>query len=197
MTDTRRFSFAFARWDAVPARLFGIRPETAWVEVGPLTLEARFGPWEVRTPRSNLAGVGLSGPYSWPKVVGPAHVSFADRGLTFATTDRAGACLTFKEPVRGLDPLGVVRHPGLTVTVEDPEDFVGWVADQGVPRTDLEYRAVRRAAHDDLHTMTASQLRDLARDQGIRHPNGASKAELVDLLEATMDDEALVDELVR
>jgi hypothetical protein len=29
--------------------------------------------------------------------------------------------ISFVRPVRGLDPLGVLRHPELTVTVRDPE----------------------------------------------------------------------------
>jgi hypothetical protein len=47
-----------------------------------------------------------------------------DRGLTFGTTTEGGVCLTFDQPVTGLDPLGVLRHPGLTVTVDDVEGFV-------------------------------------------------------------------------
>jgi hypothetical protein len=197
MPDTRRFAFAFSRPYALAGRLFGVAPDRAWVEADPLVFEASFGPWTVRTPRTNLAGVGLSGPYSFPKTIGPPRVSLADRGLTFATNGHAGACITFKEPVTGVDPLGLIRHPGLTVTVEDPEGFVSWLADQGVPRTDLEYRAVRRAAHDDLHTMSAADLRALARERGIDHPNRASRADLVALLEADFDDQELVDHLER
>ena len=44
---------------------------------------------------------------------------FDMRGKTFGTTTDGGVCITFDNPVRGLDPLGVLRHPGLTVTVED------------------------------------------------------------------------------
>ena len=61
-------------------------------------------------------------------MAGPAHLSFADRGLTFATNDVAGVCFTFREPVTGIDPLGTVRHPGLTVTVAAPQDLAALVA---------------------------------------------------------------------
>lgn len=83
----------------------------------------RFGPWTVRTPRENIAGVELSGPYAWVKTAGPARLSFADKGLTFATNGKAGVCLKFVQPVRGLDPLGLIRHPGLTLTVAEPDRF--------------------------------------------------------------------------
>jgi hypothetical protein len=60
-----------------------------------------------------------TGPYSLIKTIGPAHLSFADRGLTFATNSERGLCIRFATPVRGLDPLGLVRHPAVTVTVAD------------------------------------------------------------------------------
>jgi hypothetical protein len=58
------------------------------------------------------------------KVLGPPHLSFRDRGLTFATNQERGVCVRFHEPVAGIDPRGWIRHPGLTVTVEDPEALI-------------------------------------------------------------------------
>jgi hypothetical protein len=88
--------------------------------VGPDRLVARFGRWRVDTPLGNVASAELTGPYRpWMKVIGP-HLSLADRGLTFGTNTDAGVCLRFHRPVAGLDPLGVIRHPGLTLTIEDP-----------------------------------------------------------------------------
>ena len=43
----------------------------------------------------------VTGPYSVPKTLGPAHLSFRDRGLTFATTSRQGVCVEFHRPVPG------------------------------------------------------------------------------------------------
>jgi len=40
-----RFDFAFAPSYRLPGAIFGIRPETAWVEVTIRTLRARYGPW--------------------------------------------------------------------------------------------------------------------------------------------------------
>jgi hypothetical protein len=101
-----------------------VTPSTAWVEVGDEHIEARFGPWRAQTALANVADASVTGPYTVPKTIGPAHLSFADRGLTFATTSRRGVCISFRDPVAGIDPLGVIRHPGLTVTVADPEGLV-------------------------------------------------------------------------
>ena len=43
------------------------------------------------------------------------------QALTFGTTTRGGVCLRFREPVAGIDPWGRIRHPGLTLTVAEPE----------------------------------------------------------------------------
>ncbi|MFC6285290.1 hypothetical protein ACFP3Q_03925 [Nocardioides sp. GCM10027113] len=83
-------------------------------------LRARFGPWTLRTPRSNVAGGTETGGFAWLKTVGPAHLSLTDHGVTFATNGDHAVCLTFHDPVRVLDPTGRLRHPGATLTVADP-----------------------------------------------------------------------------
>jgi hypothetical protein len=115
------FDFRFTPTYRRLAAPFGVRPSTARVEVADGALDARFGPWRVHTPLDNVVGVERSGPYSVAKTAGPAHLSFADRGLTFATNPDAGLCIRFRSPVRGIDPAGMIRHPGLTVTVDDIE----------------------------------------------------------------------------
>jgi len=84
-------------------------------------LLACFGRWMVRTPLANVTSVGLTGPYSFWKTAGPARLAVTDRGLTFATNGERGVLISFAKPVWGLDRLGLIRHPALTVTVEDPE----------------------------------------------------------------------------
>jgi hypothetical protein len=113
------FPFEFEpsfRYVALP---FGITPGSARVVLTDSDFEARFGLWRVRTPVGNLAAVELTGPYGFLKTIGPAHLSWADRGLTFATNRRQGVCVRFHEPVPGIEPSGRLRHPGLTVTVAD------------------------------------------------------------------------------
>jgi hypothetical protein len=92
----------------------------AGLELDAAGLRVRFGPWLVETPLSNLAGAEATGPYPALRVFG-VRLSLADHGLTFGTTTHGGVCLRFREPVRGLDPWGLIRHPGLTVTVSEPQ----------------------------------------------------------------------------
>ena len=119
MSGVERFKFAFEPSYRAVARLFGITPETAWVEVGARTLEARFGPWRLSTPLANVTGAEVTGPYAFWKTAGTARLAITDRGLTFATNGRSGVLISFRTPVRGLEPLGVIRHPELTVTVAE------------------------------------------------------------------------------
>lgn len=127
MTEPSRtpltFDFAFDSAHRAASLPFGVTPDTCRVELDDSELRVRFGPWSLRTPVANIVGVQLSGPYSFVKTAGPARLSFADRGLTCATTGKAGVCLEFADPIRGIDPLGLIRHPGLTLTVADPQAF--------------------------------------------------------------------------
>jgi hypothetical protein len=117
--STRRFEFAFAPAYRRVAWPLGVTPETAWMEVSDDAFEARFGFWQVRTALTNITDVDVTGPYAFWKTAGPARLAITDRGLTFATNADRGVLILFEEPVRGLDPLGIVRHPELTVTVAD------------------------------------------------------------------------------
>lgn len=106
---------------------FGVTPPTAKVVVGPPTggvLRTRFGPWLLDTTVDNVADVTVGGPYRPYRVIGP-HLSLADRGVTFGTTTEAGVCVSFHEPVGALFGNRFVRHPGMTVTVQDPNGLAG------------------------------------------------------------------------
>jgi hypothetical protein len=124
---TERFEFACEGAVGRAAELLGLAAH-AYVEVDDTTFTARFGPWMVRTPLSNISGVSVTGPYAPWKVIGPPRLSFADRGLTFATTARQGLCIRFFEPVVGIEPTGRLHHPGLTVTVADPVRVMAAIA---------------------------------------------------------------------
>ncbi|MET8908111.1 hypothetical protein [Micromonospora sp. NPDC004551] len=116
----RRFAFRFDPAFRLPLALLGVRPETARVELGPDELTVRFGPWRLRTARTNISGAELGGPYRWWRAVGP-HLSLADGGVTFGTGVAAGVCLRLATPVPALVPGPWLRHPAVTVTVTDPE----------------------------------------------------------------------------
>lgn len=121
--EVERFEFRFDALDAVVGKVAGVSGR-AYVEIDGTDLEVRYGPWHLRTPLSNIAGIEVSGPYNRLKVGGPPRLSLRDRGVTFATTTRKGVCLKFQEPVSGALPFGLMRHTGATVTPADVDGFV-------------------------------------------------------------------------
>ena len=125
---TQRFPFAFATAHRVAALPFGVLPSTTWVEVDETRLRARFGFWTLDTPRANVKDVTTTGGYSFIRTAGPAHLSLADHGVTFATNGDRGVCVCFHEPVEVLDPTGHLTHPGATFTVADPDALVAALA---------------------------------------------------------------------
>jgi len=135
----KRFSFSFDTPYRLAARPFGVTPQNSYIEIDDDRFTARFGPWLVATARDNVRGASVTGPYSFLKTAGPAHLSAADRGLTFASNGRSGACISFRHPVHGIDFLGLVRHPSLTVTVQDPEAFADLLTTGPVVHTDLDH----------------------------------------------------------
>jgi hypothetical protein len=106
---------------AVPRPWIGrLLGEHSGLELDADGLRVRLGPWLVTTPLRNLAGAEVVGPFSAFRAIG-VRLSLADRGLTFGTTTERGVCLRFHEPVPGIEPWGLLRHPGLTVTVAEPD----------------------------------------------------------------------------
>ncbi|MDQ3895953.1 MAG: hypothetical protein M3326_01675 [Actinomycetota bacterium] len=122
------FDFAFDALHRAFALPLGITPRTATVAVDGDRLLARFGLWRLSTTVANVEGTEVTGPYAPFKTVGPAHLSIADRGLTFATNSRRGLCIRFLEPVPGIEPTGRLRHPALTVTVADVDGLAAALA---------------------------------------------------------------------
>lgn len=121
---TNRYEFAFAPSYRPAALVFGVLPGTTWAELGPEGLRVRFGPWRLETPLDNIAGAERSGGFSWIKTAGPAHLSFSDRGVTFATNGADAVCVSFRTPVAAIDPTKRIRHPGATLTLSDPQAFL-------------------------------------------------------------------------
>ncbi len=118
------YPFRFAGFVGALARLFGVRSDRAHAIISSDdVLTVRYGRWVASTPVANVRSVDVSGPYSAHKVAGPPHLSFADGGATFATNRDRGVCITFHEPVAAILPCGLLAHPGLTFTVDQPEAF--------------------------------------------------------------------------
>lgn len=174
------FGFHFDSLLQPLARLFGVTPASARCTLGAERLEVRFGPWHVVTPLANVERVAITGPYRPWKVAGPAHVSLADRGLTFATSVHPGVCICFHEPVPGIEPTGRVTHPALTVTVEDPPALVAAIHERLGEAVEL----ANNAEHEDLLGLPAAELRRLARNHGLSGVSSMKKGELVEALSA-------------
>ena len=128
-----QFEMAFDPRFRLPLAALGITPATAHVTVTADRLTACFGPWTCRTSPANVHAIRLTGPYRAHRAIGP-RLSLADHGLTFGTTTRRGVCLLFRVPVAGIDPFGLIRHPGLTLTVAQPHRFAATVREHaGLP----------------------------------------------------------------
>ena len=112
------FDFRFDSRFRPALAAFGVRPATTSVTVRDGLLRVRYGPWSVHCEVDNVVGTEISGPFRWYRAVGP-RLSLSDRGVTFGTNADEGLCLRLRRPVKALDPFGVLRHPGLTVTVSD------------------------------------------------------------------------------
>jgi len=117
-----QFEMAFDPRFRLPLAALGVTPATAHVTLTPDRLVACFGPWVCHTAPSNVRAVSLTGPYHWYRAIGP-RLSLADHGLTFGTTTTGGVCLQLRDPVPGIDPIGLIRHPNLTLTVANPQRF--------------------------------------------------------------------------
>ncbi len=120
----QRFDFRFAHAYRLAARPFGITPERAWVQIDEEDLLANYGPWRLRTTLANISRVAITGPYRFYRTAGPARLGITDRGLTFASNGEQGVLLSFRQGVPAIDPLRLVRHPELTVTVADVHGLV-------------------------------------------------------------------------
>jgi hypothetical protein len=126
-----RFDFRFAPRYRLAARPFGITPETAWVELDDDHLVANYGPWRLSTALSNISRVAITGPYRFYRTAGPARLGITDGGLTFASNGDRGVLLSFRERVPAIDPLHLIRHPELTVTVADVDGLVRAIDELG------------------------------------------------------------------
>ena len=129
--DGQQFRFQFAPSYRLPALLFGVTPATTGVLVNASELRVRFWPWLLRTPVSNIASCQETGGFRFLRTAGPAHLSLADRGVTFATNPDSGVCILFREPVKAIEPTGRILHPGATLTVAEPDAFVGALREFG------------------------------------------------------------------
>lgn len=125
-----RFPFSVDPRYRRASKPFGVRPDEAVVLVGDGRLDARFGRWRLQTPLPNVADVEVTGPFRFLKTAGPPRLGITDLGLTFATNGERGVLITFREKVKAIDPTGLVKHPELTVTVDDVDGLAALLRDE-------------------------------------------------------------------
>ena len=179
MTTSLRFPFRFSQPFRLAAWPIGIRPENSEVRVNGPDLIVTFGRWTLRTTIDNVVSSSITGPYSWPLVIGPPHLSLRDGGITFASNPDQGVCLRFRTPVPALLPIAGLAHPGATLTVDNPAALAELFdrASGGTSVSDLDGRLVE--VQDDLWSMSASELRTHAKNLGIGGTSAMSKAALL------------------
>ncbi len=127
--STSFFPYHFDRRTQPLLRLIGVRADRDGVRLDGEQLLASFGVLNMGTPIANVAEASVTGPYSALKAIGP-RLSMADHGLTFGTTGRRGVCLRFDQPISRV--VGPWDHPGLTLTVADPERLVAALAERSL-----------------------------------------------------------------
>ncbi len=130
----RRFPIRLGHRSRPLLRLFGARPDNAYVDLDD-ELIARFGRYTVRTPASNIASWRIEGPWLWLTAIG-VRTSLRHRDVTFGGSHRGGVRLDFRERVR----FGLLRIPALYVTVEDLEGLASALAERGIPGEDARTR---------------------------------------------------------
>jgi hypothetical protein len=116
------FNFRFDSRFAPLLGLGGITPGRSWVVVDDEFLRVRFGGLKLTTPRDNILEASVTGPHQPIRAIG-VRMSLTDRGLTFGTSVERMVCVQFREPVRAR-PVDVTPHPGLSLSVERPEELV-------------------------------------------------------------------------
>jgi hypothetical protein len=128
---TDRFTFRIGRRSAGPLRLWGVRPDRAWVTVDDRQVIARFGYFEIRVPLANIARWRIEGPWRWITAIGVRR-SIRHADVTFGGNHRGGVRIDFREPIT----LARLRVPALYVTVEDLEGLAAALAGHGIPGVD-------------------------------------------------------------
>jgi hypothetical protein len=132
-----RFPIRIGRRSRFPLRVYGVRPENAFVEIGD-EFQVSFGWFHVRTPMANVASWQIEGPWLWVTAIG-VRLSLRHHDLTFAGTGGSGVRVDFKEPVR----TKIVRLPAVYVTLEDLDGFVAALTALGVRGQDARKPSTR------------------------------------------------------
>ena len=112
--------------------IFGANPQTAWVEVGPTRLEARFGWSRVSTPLANITRWSIEGPWSSLTALGVRRGNFSGGDITFGGSAHGGVRIDLRVP----EKLFLFHPPAYYLTVDDLDGLAAELAAHGIPGED-------------------------------------------------------------
>jgi hypothetical protein len=129
---TQRFPIRIGRRSAGALRfVFGVRPESAWANVGDGRLVVRFGRAEFRTELANARRWRIEGPWQWITAIG-IRMSIRHRDVSFAGSPHGGVRVDFVHPVRW----GPFKVPAIYVGADDLEAFAAALSVAGIDGED-------------------------------------------------------------
>ena len=137
MADGGRFPIRVGRKSRPLLRLWGVRPENAWIDLND-ELVASFGMFTLRTPMTNVTSYRIEGPWRWITAIGPRR-SIRHGDVTFGGSHHGGVRINFREPVPWIWRL---RAPALHVPADDLEGLAAALAARGIPGQDARKRIV-------------------------------------------------------
>jgi hypothetical protein len=123
MADPRRFPIRFNSFNGILFRGLLISPSNAAVELADDSIHVRLSwAFSARIPRHLIAGAGLGQPPTIPLTAG-AH-GWRGRWLVNGSSDGI-VTMDLSEPVRAFVSGIPIRLKELSVSLEDPEGFLG------------------------------------------------------------------------
>ena len=126
----RRFPIRVGRKSRPLLRLFGVKGDNAYVDLGD-EVDARFGWARVRTPIGNIESWRIEGPWLWITAIG-VRMSVRHRDLTFGGSHHGGVRINFKLPQRWAR----FNVPAIYVPADDMEALAAELERRGVPGRD-------------------------------------------------------------
>jgi hypothetical protein len=111
--------------------LFGVRPESAWADVGDGRLVVRYGRTELRTEMANAGRWRIEGPWRWITAIGIRR-SIRHGDVSFAGSPHGGVRVDFVHPVRW----GPFKVPAIYVGADDLEAFAAALSSAGIEGED-------------------------------------------------------------
>ena len=128
-----RFPIRIGRRSRAYLRLWTVRPDTAFVEVGD-DIDVRFGRFRIRTPLANLASWRIEGPFQWITAIGIRR-SIRHGDVSFAGSPHGGVRIDFRQPVRW----GPFKVPAIYVGADDLDGLAAELRRRGVPGADARH----------------------------------------------------------